>query len=160
MKARIFIMYGQFGWLTSIGMANLAKRLTALYPQCEVTTHSWKYPSVIEMELYRLDAKLPKIVIGYSLGANSVTIVAANAHQRPIDLAVCYDPSVSGVVVQPTANIKRLLLYHNQGSGLLGHLIFHGPQVERTDVNQTHLGVCFNESLHLKTIAEIGLVIA
>jgi hypothetical protein len=156
-KARIFVMYGQFGFITSMGMASLAKRIAAAHPNCLVTTHSWDEVYAISNEIKSLAE--PVILVGYSLGANSVTVAAANDPKRPIALAVCYDPSVSGMIVQPTANIKRLLLYHNQGSGALGHEIFFGPMVERFDINQLHLTVCFNETLHQKTLGAIAAVV-
>jgi len=153
-------MYGQFGWITSIGMANLANRIASLYPDCPVTTHSWKYPSEITIDITKLNSnsKVPVILIGYSLGANSITI-AASTLKREIALGVCYDPSVLGEVRQPTPNIKRLLLYHNISNEPWGHLILTGPQVERTNLSTWHLAVCFNEGLHRRTLAAIKQVI-
>jgi hypothetical protein len=36
-RARIYVIYGQGGWLTSIGMSNLASRLAKLFPLSVVT---------------------------------------------------------------------------------------------------------------------------
>ncbi len=158
MRARIYVMYGQFGWITSIGMANLANRIAGLNPDCPVTTHSWKYPSEINIDITKLGLKVPIILVGYSLGANSVTI-AASAIKRDIALGICYDPSVLGIIRQPTPNIKRLLLYHNTSNEPWGHLVFYGPQVEQTNLSTWHLAVCFNEGLHQRTLAAIKQVI-
>ena len=157
-RARIYVIYGQGGFLTSMGMSQLAQRIAKMFPTSYITTHNWKYPSLISNDIKALPTLIYKkiIVIGYSLGANSVTIVGQN---HIIDLAICYDPSVLGAVVQPNSNIKRLLLYHNVDREPEGHLIFTGPQVERTDVSLWHLGVCYNEALHQKTLAAIASLI-
>lgn len=141
----VHVIYGQGGVVTSYGMYQLSKRIAALSPRLNVTTHNWYE------HLYLSDA--PSILVGYSLGANSVTWNAANG--QPISLAVCYDPSVLGIAVAPKENIKRLLLYHNTSIEPLGHLRFMGPQVETTETHTSHLLVCYNERLHLKTLNEI-----
>ncbi len=154
-RARIYVLYGQGGFLWSIGMWRLAKRIAAQWPTSYVTTHSWKYPRAIVDDRRSLPPGVYKktILIGYSLGANSVTNIA---QYIMADLAVCYDPSQFGQVIQPTGNIKKLLLYHNTGTVGPGHLIFTGPMVQRVDVDTTHLAVCFSEALHARTLAEIG----
>ena len=157
-RARIYVLYGQGGWITSIGMWQLAKRIAAAHPDSYVTTHSWKYPGTI-IDDHR---SLPKgvysktIVIGYSLGANSVTNIG---QYMLMDLAVCYDPSQFGQIIAPTSNIKKMLLYHNTGTVGPGHLIFYGPMVEQIDINTTHLDVCYNEGLHRRTLTAISNLI-
>ncbi len=132
--ARFYVIYGQGGFITSIGMSMLASRIAKLYPNSKVTEHSWKYPTQIadDIKVQSLSTKI--MLIGYSLGANSVTWVS-NSVGRTIDLAVCYDPSVLSIVKDPNSNVKRLLLYHNQDFEPLGHAIMTGPQVERTDIS-------------------------
>lgn len=155
LRARIYVLYGQGGFMTSVGMWRLSRRIAAAWPTSYVTTHSWKYPGAIVNDRRALPQGTYKkiIVIGYSLGANSVTNIG---QYMLIDLAVAYDPSQLGQVIQPSGNIKHMLLYHNTGTVGPGHLIFTGPQVERVDVNTSHLAVCYNEELHQKTLAAIG----
>ncbi len=157
-RARIYVLYGQGGFIWSIGMWRLAKRIAAAWPTSYVTTHSWKYPGAIVNDRRALPPGVYRkvIVIGYSLGANSVTNIG---QYMLIDLAVCYDPSQLGQVIQPTGNIRKMLLYHNVGSVGPGHLIFTGPQVERIDIDTSHLAVCFNETLHKRTLAAIGALL-
>ncbi len=153
-RARIYVLYGQGGFWTSIGMWRLSRRIAAKWPTSRVTTHSWAYPRAIVDDRRAQPAGVFKktIVIGYSLGANTITNIGQFIQ---IDLAVAYDPSLYGQIIQPGANIKRLLLYHNVGIFGAGHLVFTGPQVERVDIDTTHLAVCFSEALHQRTLAAI-----
>lgn len=152
-------MYGQGGYMTSIGMSRLATRLAKMFPLSVVTTHTWKDPYAIVADARRQPQSVPIILIGYSLGANCVTWVNQRAPELPIELAVAYDPSVLSIVVNPTSRVKRLLLYHNVDNEPEGHAVFRGPQVETTTINLWHLAVCFNEVLHQKTIAAVKKVL-
>jgi hypothetical protein len=151
---RIYVIYGQGGIITSGGMKLLANRIQAQWPKSIVTTHSWDDPNAIAADMARYTS-LVKILIGYSLGANCVTWVA-DIFKGPIDLAVCYDPSVLSIVKNPTANVKRLILYHNTDIEPEGHAVFLGPQVETTQISMAHLAICYSEMLHQKTLAAIG----
>ncbi len=157
--ARFYVIFGQGGFITSIGMSNLASRIAHLYPGSKVTTHSWKYPTQIADDIKAQSLSTKIVLIGYSLGANAVTWVS-NSVGRTIDLAVCYDPSVLSIVKDPNSNVKRLLLYHNQDFEPLGHAIMTGPQVERTDISMWHLAVCYSEQLHQKTLGAITQVMS
>src|SRR5258706_3335312 len=125
-RARIYVMNGQFAWLgSSLGMYQLAQRIRGVHPTSVVSVHDYKYgPNQILDDLSKY-ALWEIILIGYSLGANSVTYTAALTNFR-IELGVCYDPSVLGIVRQPRSNLKRLLLYHNVDREPEGHLIFTG----------------------------------
>ena len=155
---RVYVIYGQGGVFTSYGMYQLAQRISGLYPAAKVTTHDWYNPNTIAADIRTLPFSERVVVIGYSLGANCVTWVGGLVPRKKIDLAVCYDPSVLSIVKQPTPNIARLLLYHNTDWEPEGHAIFTGPQVERTEISIFHLAVCYNETLHQKTLAAISLL--
>ncbi len=141
-------------------MDQLASRIAAKWPHAVVTEHSWGTGIVEIVPLIRkLSANTPVILIGYSLGANDVPMIANGVPTREIALAVCYDPSQAGVVQQPGPNIKRLLLYHNVSAEPIGHAVFTGPMVERTELHTTHLAVDYLDALHEKTMAAIADVI-
>jgi len=157
--ARIYVIYGQGDAFTSGGMVQLAARLRAQWPKAKVTEHVWRTgiaAIVPDIKAQALDEKI--VLIGYSLGANDVTMIGNRVRGRLIDLAVCYDPSVKGIVEQPGANIKRMLLYHNLSPEPIGHAIFTGPQVERSDIQTSHLAVDYDEVLHQKTIDAVARV--
>ena len=159
MTARIYVIYGQGDAFTSGGMVQLAARLRTEWPKATVTEHVWRTGiAEIAPDIERLPKDQPVILIGYSLGANDMTMIANRVAPRTIDLAVCYDPSVKGVVEQPGKNVKRMLLYHNSSAEPIGHAIFKGPQVERTDVAMSHLAVDYSEELHQKTLAAVGRI--
>ena len=159
-RARIYVISGQFAWLgSSLGMLRLAQRIRASFPGSLTTTHGWKSPDEIAMDIMARGRDVPKIIIGYSLGANDVPFIASRMQRTEIALGVCYDPSQYGIMVKPTPqNIKRLLLYHNTGTVGFGHALFEGPNVERTDVDTNHLAICYNESLHQKTMYAVWKV--
>ena len=160
MTARIYVIYGQGDAFTSGGMVQLASRIAKQWPKAKVTEHVFRtgiVEIVPDIKAQALDETI--ILIGYSLGANDVTMIANRIGHRTVDLAVCYDPSVKGVVEQPGANIKRLLLYHNSDPEPIGHAIFKGSMVERFDISMPHLSIDYSEPLHEKTLAAITKVI-
>ena len=160
MTARIYVIYGQGDAFTSRGMVQLAARIRSQWPKAKVTEHVWRTGIAVivpDIKAQALDERI--ILIGYSLGANDVTMIANRVGHRSIDLAVCYDPSVMGQVEQPGANVKRLLLYHNSGNpDVVGHAIFQGAMVERTEISEAHLSVDNDEKLHQQTMAAIAHV--
>lgn len=157
--ARVFVIYGQGGILTSFGMSLLAGRIAKASPKAVVTTHGWK-TSIVEIvpAIKALPADEPVILIGYSLGANAVDWISAALPRRWIELSVAYDPSVLSIVTQPGANVKRLLLYHNTDIEPEGHAVYVGSQVETTRISMPHLAIDYSEALHQKTLAAIAKV--
>lgn len=146
----VHVFYGQGGIITSFGMYLLAQRIKALSPKLNVTMHKW---------FERIAISGPTVLVGYSLGANSVTWNASMWNNKPVELAVCYDPSVLSLVTQPNANIKKLILYHNNDIEPEGHAVFAGKQVETFQISMFHLAICYSEELHQKTLAAIKQVI-
>jgi hypothetical protein len=156
MTGRVHVIYGQGGVVTSFGMYLLSQRIQKAWPKAIVTTHSWDNPAAIAAAMQGTLG--PHILIGYSLGANCVTWAAAD-FKGMVDLAVCYDPSVLSIVDNPTANVKRLMLYHNNDIEPEGHAVFQGPQVETTQISMPHLAICYSETLHQKTLAAVAQVL-
>jgi dienelactone hydrolase len=150
--ARVYVMYGQGGIVTSPGMLDLAGRLRKLGNT--VSTHNWDDYNRIAADIRRLPATTPVVLVGFSLGAGSTTRVASGV-KRKIALAVAYDPSIWDRFPAAGKNIDRLLLYRNGGPDLWGHARITGKQVETTEVFSFHLAVQFDERLHRKTIAAI-----
>jgi pimeloyl-ACP methyl ester carboxylesterase len=156
--ARVYVIMGQGGSLTSGGMKQLASRLARL-PGLKVSVHKWKYPGVIIADIKRLPAKEPIILIGYSLGAHTTTYIAHYLPNREIALAVAYDPSIYSAVQFPAGpNIKHFLLYHNSGRSRLGHARIAGRQVQTTEISEGHLSVDYDQRLHARTIAAVRAV--
>ncbi len=150
---RVYVIYGQGGTLTSMGMRSLAARLAKM-PGLTVTTHSWKYPNVIVNDIRRMPHDEKVILIGYSLGANATTWIS-NAVRRSVALVVAYDPSIYSYVQSAGGNVRRLLLYHNNGYSRFGHARIPGKQVETIEINEGHLQVDFDQRLHAITIAAV-----
>jgi hypothetical protein len=155
---RVFIIYGQGGIITSYGMYLLANRIRMQWPSSIVTTHYWDDPTSIQETIRPLSRSEKVVLIGYSLGANCVTWVSNGIFPVTIDLAVCYDPSVLSIVMQPKLNVKKLLLYHNTDIEPEGHAVFIGNQVETTKISTFHLAICYSEILHQKTLAAIAQI--
>ncbi len=150
---RAYVIFGQGGRITSLGMVALASRIAAL--GVNVSTHSWAYPSDIANSIVALPKSERVAIVGYSLGANATTWIS-NKVMRHIDLIVAYDPSMWAKVEAAGQNVARLLLYHNNAaSNILGKAKIPGPQVETTEISMAHVLVDFNEALHAKTLAGI-----
>jgi hypothetical protein len=150
---RAYVIFGQGGRITSLGMVSLASRIEAL--GVKVTTHGWKYPDIVAQSIHELPSSERVAIIGYSLGANATTWIS-NKVNRKINLIVAYDPSVWSPIEAAGRNVERLLLYHNSGINFLGKARIPGPQVETTEINMSHIFVDYSEALHLKTLAGIS----
>ncbi len=156
-EVRVYVIYGQGGALTSGGMVNFASRLRQ-YKHLNVTTHTWNNPGLIVNSINKMAPDTPIVIIGYSLGANDTTWITGNLPRRQIALVVAYDPSVYGYIYPRSPNIKRFLLYHNQGALGFGHAIIPGLGIERYDVHTSHLLVDYNSALHARTIEAVKKV--
>ncbi len=154
--ARVYVIMGQGGSLTSGGMRGLAARIAQI-PGMRVSVHKWKYPNVIVNDIRRLPRNERVVLVGYSLGANATTWIS-NGVRRPIELAVAYDPSIFSYILPAPPNVKRFLLYHNNGRSGFGHARIVGPQVETVEISEGHLAVDYDQRLHARTIAAVRAV--
>lgn len=153
---RAFCLYGQFGWMFSSGMADLANRLAALSPRIQSSVHGWGDSQAIANALQALPKDAQIVLIGNSLGANSCTQIAAALPTRTIALLVAYDASVlqaSGI--KPIGgNVTRAICYRSRNYLLpFGHGQLQGPQVETHVVSTIHTSVSTDERLHAITLA-------
>lgn len=149
---RGFVLTGQFGVQGTLG--SLCNVLNRLYGQ--FTLHVWDDQAVY-YEAKR--AHVPVVLIGYSLGANQAPEWAREL-AKPVDLIVCYDPSRQSPLTWNAEqhcprNVVRALCYWNPSTYYYGGALLTGPQVEVTRINQMHLMVPFNETLHKRTIAAV-----
>ncbi len=155
---RAYVIFGQGGRITSLGMASLANRIEAL--GITVTTHGWAYPDIVAASIRELPKSERIAIIGYSLGANATTWIS-NKLAMHIDLIVAYDPSVWSTIEPAGKNVARLLLYHNNAAtNIFGMARIPGPQVETTEISMAHIAVDFSEPLHVKTLAAVRDVMA
>jgi pimeloyl-ACP methyl ester carboxylesterase len=151
-KPRIYVLYGQGGAATSLGMVALADRLKA---HGTVTRHNWNDYSAVAASIRKLPADTPVVLVGFSLGAGVTTWISNALPKRRIALIVAYDPSIWQPIQPARANVARLLLYRNVCPDLWGHATIAGKMVETTNVCTLHLVVPLDERLHRKTIAAI-----
>lgn len=151
-------MLGQGGAITSFGMYSLARQLKALSGKVTCTVHGWQEVQAVADAIRQQPEDAPIILIGYSLGGNSVTQIA-EAVRVPIALLVAYDASVLQAApgIRPMrTNVKRALCYRSTNYLLpFGHGQLTGPQVETTLTPDTHIAVCYDAALHAKTIAAV-----
>lgn len=159
---RVFILLGQYGGAFSGGMYGLAKQINALSGNIVCTVHGWKDSQEIHDEIKRLPASTKIVLIGYSLGANSVTQIAAELPTREIDLLVAYDASVlQSAGIKPIGtNVDKTLCYRSTNYWLpYGHGQLVGHNVKTYETSDIHLAVCYDQVLHAKTLAEIKKLI-
>lgn len=159
MAVRVYVIFGQFGWLFSSGMAALAKDLQSLSPEIEVTLHGWRDAQAVANSIGRLPVGTKVALIGNSLGANTCTQVAAALSKRRIELIVAYDASVlqGGGVKYIGPNVTRAICYVSTNYWMpFGHARLQGPQVETYETADLHVVVSINEKLHVITLAAVG----
>jgi len=158
-QARVYVITGQGGKATSGGMVQLASRLARI-PGLAVSTHGWKRPGIIVEDIkHNVPPGVPVILVGYSLGANATTWISNAIGNREVALAVAYDPSIYSYIQPARGNVRRMLLYHNNGRSMLGHARIPGEHVETLEVRMGHLSVDWSQKLHTKTINAIMQVI-
>jgi hypothetical protein len=159
-SARVYVIFGQGGTLTSSGMTRLTARLSEIRG-LTVSSHDWfKGPNIIVNSIRQLPKGEPVILIGYSLGANATTRISHALPNREIALAIAYDPSIHSEVFPADGNVRRMLLYHNNSRSLWGHARIPGPQVETTEINEGHLSVDSDQQLHARTLEAVLDVIS
>ena len=73
---------------------------------------------------------------------------------------VLYDPSPKWQMKSIPVNVKHSVCYHNLRGALLGlgGGVCRGVGIETVDINENHLAVQLNESLHQRTIEEVRRV--
>lgn len=157
---RIFVLLGQGGRLTSYGMVNLANRLSSLSDWILCTVHNWQdVQEVADKAKQTTDSKI--LLIGYSLGANSCTQIAAALPKRRFRLLVSYDASIlqAGGIKPIGENVDKAICYRSTNYLLpWGHGQLIGKNVETYETPDNHLGVCWDNSLHeitIKAVTEI-----
>lgn len=155
----VFVMYGQGGALTSPGMYVLGSRIKAA--RKNVAYFSARRPDLVEQAIRDINEKARVAIIGYSLGANYATWVADAVYPREIELIVAYDPTVNAPIKPLRENVKRAICYRQTGyiltSALFGRGVLVGPQVEIVNTTNDHLLVQFDEALHRRTLAALGV---
>lgn len=157
--ARIYVMLGQGGAATSLGMIGMAHQLAGI-PGATVTIHHWEHYDAIAADIRRQPKGVPIILVGYSLGAGMTTYIASKVPSHRIALAVAYDPSVWAPPLPAGANIARLICFKNDNVwNIYGRAGIAGRQVETVHVNEGHMMVPFDSALHRITIAAVRLVI-
>jgi hypothetical protein len=159
-NVRTYVLYGQGGPMMSYGIEALAESLQKMDSRLQVSTHEWKNHRDVVKDIGKLPADMPVIIIGYSLGANATTWISNAVPSRTINLIVAYDPSVRGEVEPAGSNVRRLLLYHNNGFEPFGHARIRGPQVETTETKNSHFTIGNSAWLHAKTRAAVSQVLA
>ncbi len=152
----VYVIYGQGGRLMSRGMESLAQSLRKMDPRVEVSTYHWDRYKDVAKKIRELPPDAPVAVIGYSLGANATTWIANAVRSRTIDLIVAYDPTKWSEVQAIGGNVKRVLLYHNNGPDPFGHARINGRQVETVETRNSHLSIDDSSWLHDKTRAAIA----
>lgn len=146
-------MWGFDGSAFSRGMAALSARLNAI-DQVVSTYHYWSSWPAVEQQIRKLSTELRTAVIGYSGGGSRLTYM-----KTPIDMCIGYDPSPAHEV-KTVHNFTKAICYHNrQISWFMGIPLgggqYEGGNVTTYHIDEHHLKVQFDESLHQKTLAAI-----
>ena len=107
---RIYLIYGDWS------IVPLAKQIKNLDPQYMVSTHNWeRYQEVID-SIRKLPVDKKVVLVGYSFGAHTVTLISNAITDRKIEVGIVYDQSISSHVWVVAPNIKRFF-YNNTGTG-------------------------------------------
>jgi hypothetical protein len=164
-KKHVFLLLGGLsfmnGWAASVasaGMLRLQSSLAAL-PDVEVSLYDWRSFKEAGDDI----ALLPKddivIVIGYSGGGSRATWLANLPSEPKIDLMILYDPSPSWDMKVIGPNVKQAICYHNVTPFFFGLgggvLVGNNTQIDTVDINENHMLVQTDTTLHQRTITEV-----
>jgi hypothetical protein len=164
-KKHVFLLLGGLsfmnGWAASVasaGMLRLQSSLAAL-PDVEVSLYDWRSFKEAGDDI----ALLPKddivIVIGYSGGGSRATWLANLPSEPKIDLMILYDPSPSWDMKVIGPNVKQAICYHNVTPFFFGLgggvLVGNNTQIDTIDINENHMLVQTDTTLHQRTITEV-----
>jgi hypothetical protein len=164
-KKHVFLLLGGLsgmnGWVTSVvsaGMLGLQSSLAAL-PDVEVTTYNWSSFEKAGGDIALLPEDDIVIVIGYSGGGSRATWLANLPSKPKIDLMILYDPSPSWQMEVIGPNVKQAICYHNVTPSFLGLgggvLVGNNTQIDTVNINENHMLVQTNTTLHQRTITEV-----
>lgn len=99
-ETHVYLMRGLFG-IFSLGMDDLAGKLNAKGYRSDVYAwDNWQNVSALVAKRYADGHRGPVVVIGHSLGANSVFAVADDLQKRniPVEIGVTFDATQPGQV--------------------------------------------------------------
>ena len=159
---RVFIFYGQGGWIVSGGMYNLGLRLRGL--GYSVSFHGAQEYAKVANAIDNTPDDIPCAGLGFSLGGNALAWMAQRVLRktRKINLLVAYDPTKNGPPLSEFElddHVLRAISYKQVGwfftSFAFGRGVLVGPQVEVVETRNEHLLVQYDESLHRRTIAAL-----
>lgn len=163
MKKNVHILYGQGGYITSVGMHTFGQSLKL--KGFDVTFWNYNQHRTVALTIALAPDGAKNAIIGYSLGGNACAWIANDAALtgRAIDLLVAYDPTINGPPLAATpigANVKRAICYRQRGFVLTSmffgrgrlHAAPDGPKIEEHQFYADHLAVPFLQSLHERTL--------
>ena len=169
-KKKVFILYGQGGYVLSAGMYNFGETL----PKSEFDVTYWKYSDhrhvALAMMSFLREKNPPKVSgVGFSLGANALSWIASDANLKGLvaDLMVAYDPSVLAPTHPIPKTVKRCIVHRQMGYAITslayGRATFStspagGPKIEENRFYADHLAVPYLSSLHAKTRKALELM--
>jgi len=168
-KIKCYIMYGLGNEASSGGMDTLAAEIQKISPLISVAPvydyYNWED---IVTDIKKQPSSTKIIVIGYSMGANRVTNIAAAIPKTPISLLVAYDPTVYSPVLPLGSNVKQAICFHSTTFNLLGNvghaLLTAGPgfnkkNLQTISTTDTHPYVDTDQKLHDHTLAAVKTVV-
>jgi len=150
-KTFVGVLWPMFGPLPAIGLVELVAELKKM-PEVEVGTYlhqSW--PTLVQ-DIDRQPQGTHIVVVGYSLGANNSVLVANNA--KNVDLIIALQPSMLSSDDPPLSGGKvgRMIEIYNPNPwmtfGGMGSKKLVGENIEYIANNDTHPGAQFNSQFH------------
>jgi len=161
----VYLFYGAGTRDLSAGVDALATQIRKVSSKLLVL-HPFDYfdSSSAESDIEGRPKGTKFILIGYSMGANVVTVIPNTLSHVTFELVVGYDPSIWGppLVQELSPNSKRVICYHNNrllnGVGLAhytGGAGFNMKNYKQYEITEVHTDVDKDQSLHKITLAAI-----
>jgi hypothetical protein len=153
----IGVLWPLFGPLAAPGLVEFVAELQSM-PDVEVVTYWHPEWSSLVDDINHQSEGTHILVIGYSLGANNVVLVANNTNY--IDSIIALQPSIFTSNTPLTGNVGRIVEIYNPNPlmtfGGMGSQKLIGPNIEYIVNNDSHIGAPFNPEFRSLVKSEIA----
>jgi hypothetical protein len=153
MKARAFVIRGQYGWITSAGMDQLCLRLQNI-PGMYASIYGWSEDAYVLRAIDQTPRSVQLMMIGFSLGAHTCTRIPSYRGNRDFELIIGFDPTKLTRLLPVPPNVKRAMCFYNPGAWIWGGAKYRNS--ETYAINDLHLLTDWDSDLWKASIEAVN----
>ena len=151
---RCILLRGQGGIITSSGIDQLGRELDALRPVRVDVLDQEEYNTAVGL-LRETPTNWPKVLIGFSLGANWLPWIAGRVGRMPIVRLYGIDPSRLDRIDPVPDNVEKAVCFYHPKAWIFGGARYTGHNVETVWMNVWHLLIGSSKPVHDRIIGDV-----